>query len=128
MKLDDLIKKGGTVDTKLIKKTADWKRPDDSGKEVVDEVSFYVRRASHAMFKQAFTDAVAEDGSKVDQDSALIVAHIRLGDDGKEALTYEQAYSLEMNLSVLFIAAINEVYQAADPKPKSRQKRSSGAS
>lgn len=78
------------------------------------------------MFKQAFTVAVQEDGTKVDQDSALIVAHIRLGEDGQEALTYEQAYSLEMNLSVVFITAINEVYETSDPKRKSRQKKNSG--
>lgn len=128
MKLDDLIKKGGTVNTALVKKTADWTRSNDDGVEVTDEVSFFVRRASHAMFKQAFTGIVRDDGSTIDQDSALIVAHIRLGEDGEEALTYEQAFSLETNLAVLFTKAINEVYQNSDPKPKSRRKKSSGAS
>lgn len=126
MKLDDLIKKGGIVNTQLVQKTADWTRSDDSGKQVTDEVKFFVRRASHVMFKQAFSGAALADGSKLDQDSALIVSHIRLGEDGSEALTYEQATSLETNLAIIFTNAINEVYQAADPKPKSRQKKSSG--
>lgn len=129
MKLDDLIKAGGVVDTTLVKKTKDWTRTGKNGEEVTDEISFFVRRASHAMFKQAFIAAGKEsaNGLDVDQDSALIVAHIRLGEDGSESLTYEQAFSLEHNLSALFVEAINEVYEGADPKKPSRKKKSSGA-
>lgn len=130
MKLDDLIKAGGVVDTTLIKKTKDWTRADKNGEEVTDEISFFVRRASHAMFKQAYMEAGKEAGvgAKVDEHSALIVAHIRLGENGEEVLTYEQAFGLETNLSMLFIEGINELYEGADPKKTSRPKKSSGAS
>lgn len=113
MNLDDLISKGGLVDTALVKKKGVWKRlgTNSEGQEIEleDEVGFFVKRASHAMFKTSIEGAF-ESGEKLEQNSALIASHIRLGEDGKEVLTYEQAYSLESSLARVFMDAINEIY------------------
>lgn len=135
MKLDDLQKNGAFVDSSLIPQQAVWQRigANDDGEPVMveDEVQFFVRRASHSQFKRAMAgipegQVRAQEG--LDPECLLICACIRLGENGEEQMSYEQADSLEPALFKLFIDAVNQTYGSHLASPKrSPRKTNSGA-
>src|SRR5690625_1918305 len=85
MQLSDLQKAGGFVDTRLIKKTADWKRFDEQADdEITSEVGFFVRRAGYLEVKRA----APSEGSGLDPDALMIASCIRLGKGGDEVIPY----------------------------------------
>jgi len=49
--------------------------------------------------------------------ATLLSAAIRLGDDGKEELTVDQAASLHPNLAMAMMKAAQEVHDPKDPSP-----------
>ena len=135
MKLADLNAQGAFVDSSLIPVTKTWLHVRANGKgeaEIAeDEVKFFVRRASHTQFKRAMAgmpEGAREKVEGLDPECLLVCACIRLGDDGEEQLTYEQAESLEPALFKLFIDSVNDTYGShiANPKPSTR-KPNSGA-
>lgn len=126
MQLSDLQKAGGFVDTRLIKKTADWKRFDEQADdEITSEVGFFVRRAGYLEVKRA----APSEGSGLDPDALMIASCIRLGKEGDEVIPYDDVLRLEPGLYRIFMDAIGEVYGGATADPKrSPPKKSSGAS
>src|SRR5690625_2333803 len=89
MKLTDLEKKGGIVSDELVKRKAKWNG---------DDIDFYVKMLSFGDIDRTY------NGSDMDasQAATLISKSVRLGDDGSEKLTYDQAYSLTPALATIF--------------------------
>lgn len=100
MNLSDLQALGGFVDTEPVQKEVTWKGAD--GKE--NKGTVFVVRQPFGAVEQALSNAADRN-----QAAKLISLSIRLGEDGSESMTYEQAYSLHPNLAWAFAAAMNEV-------------------
>src|SRR5690625_5149160 len=116
MKLTDLEKKGGIVSDELVKRKAKWNG---------DDIEFYVRMLSFGDIDRTY------NGGDLDasQAATLISKSVRLGDDGSEKLTYDQAYSLTPALATIFAEHVMQVNGVNDEQPDplvSGQKKNSG--
>ena len=123
MDIKQLESAGGFVSDDLVPKTGIWKKVGDDGEVEDFEISFFVRQATYAEYKRGTRGG---EGVEYDPDAMLVAACIRLGPDGSQVLSYEQAYRLNPALFTVFLTAIGEVY-GGSPKT-SRRKTSSGAS
>lgn len=100
MKLADLKTAGGFVPAKPVPVEVEWKHGED-----VTKFTVHVKRHSFGTIEQLLSD---KDDDK-SRSAAYIAASIRLGEDGKESMTYGDAYDLEPSLAGVFIKAINDV-------------------
>ncbi|KVV01759.1 MULTISPECIES: phage tail assembly chaperone family protein, TAC [unclassified Pseudomonas] len=105
MNLQQLKASGGIVDGNCVKKVVQWTHLDPAGDSITDAVTVHVRRQSFGVIEQLF----ASDGSEQSRNARYIAASVRLGQDADEALSYEDAYSLEPGLGFLLLNAVNEV-------------------
>lgn len=113
MKLSELRSKGGFVSAALVPKEVTWVHTDDAVEQQADTFTVHVRRVSFGTVERMYVGA--DDQSK----SAALLAHsIRLGDGGKEALSYDDAYQLDPGLAAVLIAAVNDVNGTGQAKPK----------
>lgn len=112
MDLATLQSKGGFVPRELVSKELTWTRVDENGEEQSDTFSVFVA-------KRVFADVERIHNAPDEQSKSAhaIAALIRLGADGQERLTYEQAYQLDPGVAVLFLNAITEV-NTPTAKPK----------
>lgn len=110
MNLKELKERGGFVSSALVKKEIVWKHAAESGEEHTDTFTVFVRRQSFGSVERVFFGQA--DQSKA---ATLISESLRLG-DGKERLSYEDAFQLDPSLAALFIAAINEVNGVGEQK------------
>jgi len=105
MKIADLEQAGAFVGDETEQRTVKWNG---------SEHTVTVRRVSFGCI--AATQAMPEGARNVE----LVRLCVRLGDDGKEQLTREQAEALDPALAVAFLNAIAEVNglgkDATDPK------------
>jgi hypothetical protein len=126
LSLESLAGNGGIVDTRLVKVTKAWKRFDEkAGETVEDDVSFFVRRGSYGDFARTRADS---EKAGVLPDVLMVAMCVRLGEDGGEQMTYEQASSLDPSLFAVFRDAVYEAYDGAKADPKhSAPMTSSGA-
>lgn len=112
MKLQDLRKQGGFVSAAPVKKSVTWKKVDDlSGEETEVTFDVWVRKLSFGMIESLF---VSPD--RKSRNAILISEAVRLGDDGKEEITYLDAFQLKPSLARAIMTAVAEVN--ALPKPK----------
>lgn len=115
MDISDIQSAGGLISDELIKRTGQWRGKD---------VEFYVRKLAYGDAARAF------GGDHVSQ-VELIRLGLRLGPNGTQQLTYQQAYQLDTELAKLFsdaISEVNEMDDEVDASPKgSRQKKNSGS-
>ncbi len=105
MNLADLKGKGGFVSSKPVKKEVVWKRKVD-GAEVEDSFTIHVRPMSYGDIERIFIDPKDEDRSRT---AALLSESVLLGDDGKERLTYQDAYQLAPSLAAALSKVVSEV-------------------
>lgn len=106
MNLKQLKAKGGIVDAQLIRKEVSWTHLDSkSGKEVTDTFTLHIRRQSFGVIERLFAQGETEQS----RNASYIAASVSLGAEGTEALSYDDAYSLEPSLGFLMLNAINEV-------------------
>lgn len=117
MKLEDLKSNGGLVASELVKRTGEWRG---------EEIEFFVRTLSFGDIDRVYNGADLD----ASQAAELISKAVRLGDSGEEALTYEQAYSLDAALATVFAEHVMQVNgvndeDAGDPLV-SGQSKSSG--
>lgn len=105
MRLADLQSLGAFVDTAPVKKTITWRATPD-GEELTGEV--FVVRQPFGEVERALGDLDNERS----RGAKLIAMSIRLGENGDEQLTYEQAYQLTPAFAWALVTAINEVNQA----------------
>lgn len=101
MKLSDL--KGAVVSGELVKKHLEWTR-DVDGEEVTDTFDIFVKRPSFGDVERIFVG-----GDDKSRSAAMISACVRMGDNGEELITYDQAYQLAPSLAALFSEAIKDV-------------------
>lgn len=118
MNLKQLREKGGFVSVRPVKKSVVWKHADDlSGEEHTDSFDVHVVKLSFGMVERIQMGVRATDEN--DQRSAnaqLISEATRWGEDGKERMSYQEAYQLQPKLARALVIAIAEVN--ALPKPK----------
>lgn len=105
MKLSELKEKGGFVSAKPVKKDVVWKRKVD-GEEVEDSFSIFVRPMSYGDIEKIFIDPKDEERSRT---AALLAESVLLGDDGKERLSYTDAYQLCPSLAAALSKVVSEV-------------------
>lgn len=106
MNISQLKASGAFVDTQNVRKELHWTHPDpQSGEPVTDTLVLQVRRQSFGVIERLF---VAGEGEQ-SRNARYIAASVSLGEAGDEALSYEDAYSLDPALGFLILNAVNEV-------------------
>lgn len=105
MNLKQLKAKGGIVDGALVKKEVTWAHADPvTGKDVTEKFDVHVRRQSFGVIERLFSPGEAEQS----RNAKYIAASVFLGEEGAEALSYEDAFSLESSLGFAILTAVNE--------------------
>ena len=99
--LQQLQERGGFVDTTPVSKEISWL--DNEGEEVRGTV--FVVRQPWGVVEQALMSSDKGRSHTAD----LLSKCIRLGAEGKEQMTYEQAYGLTPAVALAMTTAINEV-------------------
>lgn len=102
MNLQQLRDSGGIVPSEPVKKAVKWRN---------DKFNVFVVRQSFGSVESLVQDL---DGRS--RSAALIASFIRLGDDGSEQLSYEDAYQLHPDLAHEFVRVVNEVYEGEAEK------------
>lgn len=110
MKLADLKAAGGFVPSAPVACSVEWKRDNETLAFVI-----HVKRHSFGTIEQLLSD---KDDEK-SRSAAYIAESILLGDNGKEKLSYADAYALEPSLAAVFIKAINDVNGTGDSSKNS---------
>jgi len=106
MNLEQLKGKGGIVDGSLVKKEVKWTRPDPkTGKPTTDKFTIHVRRQSFGVVDRLYQPGEGEKN----RTAKFIAASVFLGEEGEEAISYEDAFCLEPTLGYAFLVAVNEV-------------------
>lgn len=108
MKLKDLKRRGAIITGDLVKKSVTWTHADEAtGDEVDDQFDIYVvKRLTFGAFDRIWGQAL--DQSK----AALLIAEcVRLGDEGEERLSYDDAYRLHPGLATVFMEAVKQVHE-----------------
>lgn len=114
MDLKQLRARGGFVQAPPVPTEVTWTHNDkETGEEQVDTFTVHVRRMS-----VGWLDRVLLPGKDRSRTAALIAEGVLLGEDGKEQMTYEQAYLLDFDLAQALLKAFNKVNSkdASDPK------------
>lgn len=107
MNLKELKARGGFVSAVPVKKEVEWTHVDpQTGEEVTDKFGVFVKKQSFGAIERLFIGK--DDQSK----SATFISEcILLGEDGKDQMTYQDAYQLDPGLAAVLVKAINEVNQ-----------------
>ena len=112
MNLKELMAKGGFVDVAPVSKEITWDRTVD-GVPLTDTFTVFIKKQSFGAIEAIYGNET--DKSKM---SKYISETVRLGAEGTEEITYEQAMQLDPGLGTLLIKAINEVNGAGRTEPK----------
>lgn len=110
MNKDELQRLGAYSQPDAKKETVEWVSP--GGEPVTFDV-YILPRVAGAMFKAR---DVAKEVGDADNWSLYICTFVRLGDDGKQAFSYEEAYNLEPGLAAALVNAIVKVHGPAEKK------------
>jgi hypothetical protein len=113
MNLAELKAKGGFVALAPVAKEVTWTHKNDAGEEVKDTFTVFIKRHSFGTIEQIW--AGESDRSK---SASYIAQSVRLGERGKDALSYEDAFQLDPSLATVLIGAINEVNSTGKSEPK----------
>lgn len=117
MNLEELRQLGGLVSLAPVPKEVTWKHTGPDGQEIEDTFTIHILLKSAGSLDRYREEAKkrAEDDGSV---SAMFISHfVRLGENGKEAISYEDAYALDPGLANVFFVALSEV-NALGGEPK----------
>ena len=124
-----LKERGGFVSTLPTKREVTWSHFTPEGEKVDDK--FYI----HLIARSAGVMNQIRRASKEGQDemALTISAFVRLGENGEEAISYEEALQLDDGLQIVLVNAVSRNWSGrADPKnsqpPKSSGTTSPGSS
>lgn len=112
MDLNQLQNVGGFVDLTPVRKSITWTRTGSDGKTLTDTFDVFVVQQSFGAMEKAL-DGINDDRLRM---SKLISMCVRLGDNGEQELTQEQAGRLTSSLGTLLANAVNEVMGFSAPK------------
>jgi hypothetical protein len=101
--LSDLKQLGAFVPDELVKKEIKFSL-EEGGEEL--SAIIHVRRLSIGLHEAIWNDTPGSSASKT---SRLLAEAIRLGENGEERLTYDQAFSLHPRVALAMSTAITEV-------------------
>lgn len=108
MNLKELRAKGAFVSAHPVKKSVTWQS--ESGEVAFD---VYIKRLSFGDYERLFL-AESDDRSRM---ARVLCETIKLGDEGKETLSYQDAYQLDASLARVLLDAVNGVNGVGVPKP-----------
>jgi hypothetical protein len=115
MNLQELHQRGGFVSAAPVKKEVRWDHVDEkTGEKVTDVFDVLILKLSYGLIEQIYSSP-----DKKSRNASLISEAVRLGEDGKEVISYVNAYQLAPSLGSAFYLAIAEVN--ALPKPKKEE-------
>lgn len=109
MNLKELRAKGAFVSAHPVKKSVTWKTTE--GEDVSFDV--FVKKLSFGDYERLFLSE-SDDRSRM---ARVLSETVKLGDEGKDDLTYKDAYQLEPSLARALIDAVNGVNGVGGPKP-----------
>ena len=109
MDLKKLREAGGLVPSSLTKRDVQWERAD--GEKF--DFSVHVRRLSFGDIERII-DEEQKGRSRV---ANLIASAIRLGENGEERLSYDDAFQLDPGLAKAFATAVSEVNELGKTPP-----------
>lgn len=105
--------RGGFVGAPVVKSVT-WAHRSPEGEDMVDTFDVFVQPRSAGVMNAIRKMASA---GKADEMALMISEFIRLGEDGSERLTYEEALQLDDGLQIVLVGALNDLFEgAADPK------------
>lgn len=117
MDLRQLRAKGAFVKVPPVPTEVTWVHNDEeTGEEMTDTFTIHVRRMSVGWLDRVF---LAGDGRHLSRTATLISEGILFGEDGKERMTYEEAYQLNFGLATALLEAfqkVNRKEEAGGPK------------
>jgi hypothetical protein len=104
MNLKELRAKGAFVPAHPVKKSVTW-----------NEATFdvFIKRLSFGDYERLFLSE-SDDRSRM---ARVLSETVKLGEEGKEDLSYKDAYQLEPSLARSLIDAVNGVNGVGSPKP-----------
>ena len=114
MNLTELKAAGGLVGGAMVKKAVVWKHEDAKGKPVTDKFSIFVMPQSFGMIEKLFSASDSEQS----RNAKYISTCVTLGENGEEAISYEDAYRLNPGLGWAILAAVHEVNNTGADRKK----------
>lgn len=123
MNLKQLREKGGFVPLTPVAKELTWTPP---GSDDSFQFTVHIRKLSFGAVEKLW-GGLDKDADK-SRIASFLSSTILLGEDGKEALTYQDAYQLEPSLATVFIEAVNAVNGIGASEKNSQPPMNSGAS
>ncbi len=107
MDLKQLQELGGIVPPTPVEQTVSWTRIADNGEEVTETFAVRIKKLSAGEMERLWDDARANPSRS--HMAALIAASLHLGDDGKERISYDQAFTLDLTLMEALLDAVDKV-------------------
>jgi len=104
LNLKQLREQGGLVSLTPVAKEVTWKPP-GSGDSVTFTV--HIRKLSFGAVEKLW-GGIEKDADK-SRIASFLSTTVLLGEEGKEELSYKDAYQLEPSLATVFIEAVNAV-------------------
>lgn len=114
MNLTELKAAGGLVGGAMVKKAVVWKHEDTKGKTVTDKFSIFVMPQSFGMIEKLLSASDSEQS----RNAKYISTCVTLGENGEEAISYEDAYRLNPGLGWAILAAVHEVNNTGADRTK----------
>jgi hypothetical protein len=107
MDLKQLREMGGFIPSKPVKRTVTWQPLDDNGQPAGDQLTFdiHVKKLSFGAIERLM-DERNVDRARM---AAFISDSVSLGEEGKEKLSYQDAYQLDPTLATVFMQAVSVV-------------------
>ena len=120
MDLKQLRAAGGFVSDRPTPVKKVWETPEGESLEI----EFFVLRQSFGQAERFYLSS--EDRKDRSRTSELLSEVIRLGKDGKEKLSYDDAFRLEASLAKVFLDAITELQVKNSKKAEASSETKSG--